>query len=210
MTCNGTTLAVEALLQRYEWAHVEQVNRGRDVVLVVLDRDLAALADRLERRDVDDAPYAALGLVLVEDLLDVALDRDVAAVDLDLERLLVVVGRVGGKRILRNLGDTLERSRVRVVEAVRRWRDEARRDESDNMRVCDSQRLSGRATTRCTRGNCSTMSGLAGGSRTHLSMVTTLNLPDSRQHRAMCEPARQCVIGQCRAPCVMRGMRVPM
>jgi len=67
---------------------------------------------------VDDAPDAALALVVGKDLVNLALDRDVAAVALDLERLLVLVRRAGRERILRDLGHALERSRERVVEAA--------------------------------------------------------------------------------------------
>jgi hypothetical protein len=98
--------------------HVEEVNGGRDVDVVVLDRDLARLANGLEGGDVDDTVDAALGLVVLEDLFNVLLDGDVAAVDVNLEGLLVLFGRVGAELALGDGRDALACGRERVVEAA--------------------------------------------------------------------------------------------
>lgn len=106
--------------ERGRRTHVEEVNGGRDVDIVVLDRDLARLADGLEGGDVNDAVDAALGLVVLEDLFNVLLDGDVAAVDVNLEGLLVLFGRVGAELALGDGRDALAGGRERVVEAADR------------------------------------------------------------------------------------------
>lgn len=99
--------------------HVEEVDRRGNVVLVVLDRDLTTLSHRLERGNVDNTPDRSPPLLVVDkDLVNLGLDRDVAANDLDLEGLLVLLGGASGEGILRNLGDALEGRRERVGEAA--------------------------------------------------------------------------------------------
>lgn len=97
--------------------HREKVDGGRDVVLVVLNGLLSTLTDSLVSSDVDHSPDASLALVCLEDLVDVLLEGDVAAEDLNLERLLVLLGSVGGESILSDLGNALQSLRERVGEA---------------------------------------------------------------------------------------------
>lgn len=136
---------------------------------------------------MDDAPDAALGLVLLKDVLNVALDRDVALVDGNLERLLVLLGRSGRKGILRELSDTLEGGGERVVVAggdectfgVGRQakKREARREGQERKEGGARSVPPGRSP------------GAPGDRGTHLSIVTTLYWPESKQDSAMCEPA---------------------
>lgn len=108
--------------------------------------------------DVNDSPDASLALVRLEDLVDVLLESDVAAEDLNLERLLVLLGSISGESILGDLGNALQSLRERVGEASGR----------QGQRRAKLQRKS---------------------TGTHLSMVTTLYSPDSKQQRAMWDPA---------------------
>lgn len=119
--------------------HVEEVNGGRDVDIVVFDRDLSRLADGLEGGDVNDAVDAALGLVVLEDLFNVLLDGDVAAVDVDLEGLLVLFGRVGAELALGDGRDALACGRERVVEAAERDSERRRRDGKVFDEACQGQ-----------------------------------------------------------------------
>lgn len=135
---------------------------------------------------MNDAVDAALGLVVLEDLFNVLLDGDVAAVDVNLEGLLVLFGRVGAELALGDGRDALACGRERVVEAAEpRGEDTARRKVFDVKK----QGVSGDA-----RGG----GQLSGG--TCLSIVTTLYSPESKQHRAMCEPARETNCGQSSTP----------
>lgn len=87
--------------------YADEVDGGRDVVLVVLDRLLGALPNGLVGRDGDDCVDAALGLVRLEDLLNVVLDRDVALKEVDLAVGLVGVGSIGRERLEGELGDAV-------------------------------------------------------------------------------------------------------
>lgn len=106
---------------RGEETHADEVDGRRDVVLVVLDGLLCALPDGLVGSDCDHCVDAALGLVRLEDPLNVVLDRDVALKEVDLAVGLVGVGGIGRERVEGELGDTVERGGEGVGEAGE-WR----------------------------------------------------------------------------------------
>jgi hypothetical protein len=99
-------------------AHIEDIDGCGDVVLVVLDRLLATLADGLVRGDVNDAEDAAIVGVVLEDAIDVLGVSDIALEELDLGVGLVLVRSVGTERIKGQLRDALACFGERVVEAA--------------------------------------------------------------------------------------------
>lgn len=100
-----------------EWTHGEKVDRGGDVVLVVLEGLLAGFADSLVSGDVDDTPDSALVLVGLEDVLDVLLQCQISLDDIDIASLLLFLGSVCGKGLDSEFRDALESRGERIVEA---------------------------------------------------------------------------------------------
>ena len=75
-------------------AHIENVDGRVNVILVILDGLLSALANSFVRCDVDDAPNATLILVGFKDLVNVLGIGDIALEDFNLGGILVVLRRV--------------------------------------------------------------------------------------------------------------------
>lgn len=91
-------------------------------------------------RDVNDTPDAALA-VLLKDSADVLGIDEVDCELIDLSRVLVLLGRIGGEGIARDLGQAVVDLGVRVVEVIDRYDLEATGllQDMDDMRACREQ-----------------------------------------------------------------------
>lgn len=96
----------------------EQVERAADVHVKVVDRNLARLADSLERTDEDHSIELLRTRVRRKDLVDRRTVAQVGLDQLDLAVGLVLLARIGRKLIQRKLLDATHRFLLRVMEVV--------------------------------------------------------------------------------------------
>lgn len=96
----------------------EQVERAADVHVKVVDRNLARLADSLERTDEDHSIELLCTRVRRKDLVDRRTVAQVGLDQLDLAVGLVLLARIGRKLIQRKLLDATHRFLLRVMEVV--------------------------------------------------------------------------------------------
>lgn len=109
------TLAVVLVHRRHE------VERTRDIHVVVVDRNLARLAHRLERADEDHRVDLLGAGVLGKDLVERRGIAQVTLNQLNLAVLLVLLAGIRRERLTRELLHATHRFLLGVVEVVKDW-----------------------------------------------------------------------------------------